>query len=86
MRDKFDFLHEDKHQDFLQAGFLSFLVAIVRHAQSTQNNKFAKHLQYLKKKGSNEVDFLHADKHQTLLKVDIINFGGRGQSCPTCLK
>ena len=30
------------------------------HAQSTQNNKFAISLQYLKKEGRHEVDILHA--------------------------
>ena len=35
-----------------------FLVGMGRHAQSTQNNKFAISLQYLKKEGRNEVGFL----------------------------
>ena len=43
----------------------SYLVAIARHAQSAQNNKFVTFLQYLKKKGRDEVDFLHRDKHDT---------------------
>ena len=43
---------------------------MARHAQITQNNKFAISLQYLKKKLSDEVDFLHADKHESLLQVD----------------
>ena len=41
-----------------------------RHAQITQNNKFAISLQYLKKEVSDEVDFLHADKHESLLQID----------------
>ena len=41
-----------------------------RHAQITQNNKFAISLQYLKKEVSDEVDFLHADKHKSLLQID----------------
>ena len=41
-----------------------------RHAQITQNNKFAISLQYLKKELSDEVDFLHADKHESLLQID----------------
>ena len=36
---------------------------MARHAQITQNNKFAISLQYLKKEVSDEVHFLHADKH-----------------------
>ena len=43
---------------------------MARHAQITQNNKFAISLQYFKKKLSDEVDFLHADKHESLLQVD----------------
>ena len=43
---------------------------MVRHAQSTQNNKFAISLQYLKKELSNKVDFLQADKHESLLQID----------------
>ena len=35
----------------------SFFVAIARHAQSTQNNKFTISLQYLKEEGRVEVDF-----------------------------
>ena len=43
---------------------------MARHAQITQNNKFAISLQYLKKELSDEVDFLHADKHESLLQID----------------
>ena len=35
----------------------SFFVAIARHAQSTQNNKFTISLQCLKEEGRVEVDF-----------------------------
>ena len=62
----------------------SFLVAIARHGQSTQNDKFEISLQYFKKEGRNEFDFLHADKIQNFLQVGVINFGGYGQSCPKC--
>ena len=43
---------------------------MARHAQISQDNKFAISLQYLKKKVSDEVDFLHADKHESLLQID----------------
>ena len=43
---------------------------MARHAQITQNNKFAISLQYLKKELSDEVGFLHADKHESLLQID----------------
>ena len=41
---------------------LSFLVGVVRHSYSAQNNKCAVSLQYLKKQLSYEVYILHADK------------------------
>ena len=43
---------------------------MARHAQITQNNKFAISLQYLKKELSDEVGFLLADQHKTLLQVE----------------
>ena len=49
---------------------LLFWVCLTKHAQSTQNNKFAISLQYLKKDVSDEVDFLHADKRKGLLQID----------------
>ena len=51
------------------------LLVITRDVQSTQNSKFVKTVQYVKKEGRDEVGFLRADKHQTILKVDIINLG-----------
>ena len=51
------FLHEDKHQSFLQAGSIVF----TGHGQAspyTQNKKSAKSSQYLKKEVRDEVDFL----------------------------
>ena len=45
---------------------------MARHAQISQNNKFAISLQYLKKDLSGEVDFLRADKHESLLQIDNI--------------
>ena len=49
---------------------------MARHAQITQNNKFAISLQYLKKEVSDEVDFLHADKHESFLQIDTMIFDG----------
>ena len=58
--DEVDFLHADKHQNFLQVdlktlsikvfykGILSLLMGNIRHSQSTQSKKFAIALQYLK--------------------------------------
>ena len=43
---------------------------VSRHAQITQNNKFAISLQYIKKKVSDEVDCFDADKHQSFLHIN----------------
>ena len=40
------------------------------HVQTTQNNKLAISLHYLKKDISDEVDFLHADKQESFLQID----------------
>ena len=61
---------------------VSFVLVIASHAQSTQDNKFVRSLQYLKKYGRDEVDFLLADKPQTIIQVDTINLDGQGQACP----
>ena len=61
---------------------LLFYVCLARHAQITQNNKFAISLQYLKKEVSDEVDFLHADKHESFLQIDTMIFDGDGQAFP----
>ena len=53
---------------------LSFWVCLTKHAQSTQNNKFAISLQYLKKEVSDEVDFLQADKQESFLQMDTMIF------------
>ena len=45
-------------------------MCVARHAQITQNSKFAISLQYLKKEVSSEVDILHADKHESFLQID----------------
>ena len=42
---------------------LSLLTGMIQHSQSTQSNKFAISLQYLKKEAWVGVRFLHADKH-----------------------
>ena len=81
VRDKVDFLHADKLQSFLQVYFnilvakvsyqliLSLLMDMMSHSQSTQINKFAISLQYLKKKVREGVHFLHLDKYQSFYKL-----------------
>ena len=61
---------------------LSLWVCIARHAQSTQNNKFAISLQYLKKDLKNEVGFLFVDKRQRFLQIHTIILDVCGQACP----
>ena len=56
---------------------------MARHAQITQNNKFAISLQYLTKEVSDEVDFLHAEEHEGFLQVNtmiLIGMVRHGQS------
>ena len=61
---------------------LSFWVCIARHPQSTQNNKFAISLQYLKEEVSDDVVFLYADQHESFLQIDTMIFDGDGQIFP----
>ena len=54
---------------------VSLQVCITRHAQGTQNNKFAISLQYLNENVNDEVDFLPADNCQRFLQIDTIILG-----------
>ena len=77
----------DKHQSFLQVDFnvlgikvsykvvLSLLMGKIKHSQSTQSNKFAISLQYLKKKLGMEFIFCMQKK---FLQVGIIVLDGSG--------
>ena len=56
MKDEVDFLHADKNEYLLQINSM-ILKWTVKRSQSSQNNKFAFPLQYLKKEVINEVDF-----------------------------
>ena len=47
-------------------------MGMVKHFQSSQNNKFAMSFQYLKEEFRDELDFLHVDKHQNFLQGDTI--------------
>ena len=60
---------------------LLLLMGTARHAQSTQNNKFAMSLLYFKKKVRDKCDFLHEDKHQTFLQAGSIVFTVHSQVC-----
>ena len=51
---------------------LLLLLSMIKHSQSTQSNKIAIFLQFLKKEVRNGVHFLHADKHQNFRQVGII--------------
>ena len=69
MSDEVDFLHADKHLNFLHIleiyylfyGFYVFGQACLKYPE-----KFIISLLYLKNEGRNVVDFLHAGKHQSL--------------------
>ena len=77
-------MHVGKHQSFLQVDFntlgtkdaykviLSLLLDMIKHSQSTQSNKFAISLQYLKKEVRKRVHFLHADEHQSFYKLGLL--------------
>ena len=43
---------------------------VARHAQITQNSKFAISLQYLEKEVSDKVDSLLTSKYESLLQID----------------
>ena len=58
MRDEVDFLPADKNKCSLQDDIVSLCVCITRYSKSTQNNKFAIYLQYLKENVMDEIDFL----------------------------
>ena len=74
VRNDVDFLHADKHQNFLQFDFntldikvsykvrLSLLAGMTKHSQSTQSSKSAISLQYLQNKFWDGAHFLHTDK------------------------
>ena len=77
-------MHAFKHQSFLQGDFntlgitffykviLSLLMGIIKDSESTQSNKFAISLQYLKKEVRDRVHFLHADKNQSFYKLALL--------------
>ena len=44
---------------------LSLLMGMIKYSQSTQSNKFAISLQYLRKEVKDRVHILHEDKHQS---------------------
>ena len=83
---KFIFGMQRKTEVFYKL-ILSFLgVCKVRHAQSTQNKKFAISLLNLKENVKDGVDLLPADKHQRLFQVDTIILGVCGHGMPELTK
>ena len=77
VRHKFNFLHEDKNQSFLETDAIVFGSHNQACPKYPKQQVFAIYLQNLKKEGRHEVDFLHADR-QTFLQVDTINIGDYG--------
>ena len=80
MGNEVDFLPADTHKSFYKM-IVSLWVCAVRHAQSTQNNRFTISLQYVKE-NMKDVDFLPADKRWRFLQSDTIILGVCGQACP----
>ena len=68
MGDEIALLAADKYKSFIQDTRLSFWVYVSRLAESTQNNKFARSLQYFKENGMNEVGFMLADNIKDFFK------------------
>ena len=65
---------------------VSFWVWVNRHVQSTQDNKFAIPLQYVKEDVRDKVDFLHVDKRQKFLQINSFILGACSQACPNYSK
>ena len=98
VRDEVDFLHVDKHQSFLQADFntlsikvsykviLLLLLGMIKHSQSTQSNKFAISLQYLKKRSLQWTSIFACRSTSKFLQFGIIDFDGSDQTCPNYSK
>ena len=57
-------------------------MCVARHAQVTQNNKFAIALQFREKLVSDKVDFLPAEKDEIVLQNDTMIFDGNGPAFP----
>ena len=51
---------------------LLLLLGMIKYSQSTQSNKFAVSLRYLKKEFRKGVQFLHADEHQSFYKLGLL--------------
>ena len=61
---------------------LSLFIDIIKHSESTQNNKFAISLLYLRKEVGMEFYFLHPDEQQ----ICIIVVNGSGEASSKCPK
>ena len=67
--DEVDFLHTDKHENFLKIDTM-ICDGDGQVFPKFPKLQFAMSLQYLKKEVRDEVDFLHADKHKSFLYVN----------------
>ena len=70
--DEFDFLYADKHESLLQIDIM-VLMGMFKCSQSSQNGKFAKSLQYLKKLFLKLIFCMQIDI--SFLQVDFNTFG-----------
>ena len=88
----------DEHQSFLQVDFntlgikdaykviLSLLLGMIKHSQSTQSNKLAISLQYLKIRSQEGSLCFACRRTSKFLQVRIFVFDGSGQICPNYSK
>ena len=53
--------------NFFYKLILLLLMGVIKHSQSTGNNKFAIYLEYPKNEVRDGIHFLHADKHKLLI-------------------
>ena len=78
--DEVIFCEQINSKVFYKLILLSMYVA--RYAESTQSNKFAISLQYLKENINDEVDILPAEKRQRFPQIDTIIFSSCCHACP----
>ena len=84
VNDEVYFWYADKHRSLLRVDIM-ILGVCIKHAQSTQNKKFAYLCNISRKAWGGEwgeVDFLPANKHKRFLQIAIITLGLPSQACP----
>ena len=80
VNDEVYFWYADKHRSLPRVDIM-ILGVCIKHAQSTQNKKFA-YLCNISRKAWDEVGFLRADKHECFLQVHGVTLGVCSKMCP----